>query len=357
MGSQCFENKFVMDEIKDKVVILLGITGVGKSSFINSITKKKDCKVGDTAKACTEKILQVDVSNDGYNYYFVDTPGLDDAKGDEKNITQLGNIKTSYPRINTFIIALKFDDLRLSNSIKKALIKFMELFPTSQFWDHVIILRTHSIRSKKFEKMKKNIEGKLLEGISDDPELVSFMEANNIHMPSQLKEFFVDSDPDDLDEETLEEFQSIFKELKENHPIYKEVKEEIKEYINEIKENNFTFIHIKTEKHLKFIDFDGKEHEAIENIGDEKYNLNGLKPILSEVKRTQAEKPRGSLCWKNQFDTRYFLVKYYELSGERKRVECELEQRWEYKGEEAEKDGEKRRQHFYDIHCKTCCSC
>ena len=147
------------------------------------------------------------------------------------------------------------------------------------------------------------------------------------------------------------------KALKENHPIYKEVKEEIKEYINEIKENDFTFIHIKTEKHLKFIYFDGKEHEAIENIGDEKYNLNGLKPILSEVKRTQAEKPRGSLCWKNQFDTRYFLVKYYELSGERKRVECELEQRWEYKGEEAEKDGEKRRQHFYDIHCKTCCSC
>ena len=80
MGSQCFENKFVMDEIKDKVVILLGITGVGKSSFINSITKKKDCKVGDTAKACTEKILQVDVSNDGYNYYFVDTPGLDGVK-------------------------------------------------------------------------------------------------------------------------------------------------------------------------------------------------------------------------------------------------------------------------------------
>jgi putative ribosome biogenesis GTPase RsgA len=53
MGNQTYENKFKMDEIKDKVVILLGKTGDGKSSFINSITKKNECKVGNTTDACT----------------------------------------------------------------------------------------------------------------------------------------------------------------------------------------------------------------------------------------------------------------------------------------------------------------
>ena len=33
-----------MDEFKDKVSVLLGITGVGKSSFINAITKKRFVK-------------------------------------------------------------------------------------------------------------------------------------------------------------------------------------------------------------------------------------------------------------------------------------------------------------------------
>ena len=168
MGNSCYEKKFVMDDIRDKISILLGITGVGKSSFINSITKKKECKVGDTPKACTQKINQSDISNEGYNFYFVDTPGLDDGEGDEKNIAQLDDLKKKYPRINVFLICLKFDDLRLSNSLKTALKKFMEIFPTPTFWDHVLILRTHAERSKKFEKNKKKVEGKLLEGIIED---------------------------------------------------------------------------------------------------------------------------------------------------------------------------------------------
>jgi hypothetical protein len=350
MGNQTYENKFKMDEIKDKVVILLGKTGDGKSSFINSITKKNECKVGCTTDACTHKLQQVDVANNGYNYYFVDTPGLDDGKGDQQNILQLENLKQKYPRINVFIICLKFNDIRLSLSLKNALIKFMEIFPTPSFWDHVLILRTHSERSKKFEKNKKKIEGQLIEGICKDKDLIEFMEKNCINIPTGLKEFFVDCDSDGLDEETENEFQIIFDEIKKIYPIYKEIEEEIKENVNEEKDKNFTFIHIKTQKIIKFKDFDNKEHEVIQDVSDEKYNLDGIKPIITEVKREQEKLPRGPLCWKNQYKTHYYLVKYYEIGGNRKRVESYIEYRWEYKIIEAEIQGEAYREKLNEFY-------
>lgn len=347
-----------MDEIKDKVAVLLGHTGAGKSSFINCITKKNECKIGNEAESCTSKIQQVDTAFNGFNFYLVDTPGLDDGKGDEKNIQQLDEVKKSYPRINCFIICLKLDDLKLSLSLKKSLQKFMELFPSETFWEHVLILRTHSERSVKFEKKRKKVEGTLLTGIKADSDLIDYMKKNNINMPTQLKEFFVDSDPEDLDEETKEEFKFILNAVSEIHPLYKDVKEEIKEYVKEFKQNNSTFINIKTDKHIKFVDFDGKEHEVVQRIGDENYNLDGIRPLLIEVKREQEKKPRGILCWSYQFKTHYNLIKFYDISGERKRIESEIEYRWEYKDEEGKEiEGENYRKELDKIYNKNTCEC
>ena len=344
-----------MDEIKDKIAILLGITGVGKSSFINCITKTNRCQVGDSAKSCTQKIQQSDMSKDGYNYYFVDTPGLDDGKGDEKNIEQLNTIKKKYPRINALIICLKFDDLKLSNSLKKSLIQFMEIFPCSDFWNHVLLLRTHAERSSKFERKKKNIEGKLLEGIHGDTELRDYMKKNGITVPANLREFFVDSDSEGLEQDTENEYKNVLNAIKNIYPLYKEVHEEIKEYIEEVKEGEISFLHILTDKHIKFIDFDGTEHEKVVRVGDEKYNLNGYRPLLVEVKRNQEKDPRGIWCWKDQFKTHYTLVKIYDINGERKRIESELEYRWERKTDEAEKDGEDYRKQLNEQYNKDIC--
>ena len=360
MGNPFSLEEFIMDEVKDKISILLGPTGVGKSTFINSITKKKDeCKVGNGSDSCTKKIQQCDISVDGINYYFIDTPGLDDGKGDDENIVEIGNIRKKYPRINVFIICLKIDDMRLTSSLKKSLIKFMEIFPCSSFWEHVLILRSFSERTKKFPSKKKKVEGILAKSIRDDPDLSKFMSKFGINYPSNIKEFYVESEPDEegnLDEDTLNEFKAIYNSIKNIHPIYKEVEEEIKEYVNEEKYGDLKVIHIKTDKHIKFKDFDGEEHEIVQNILDERYNLNGLKPILIEVKREQKEEPRGPLCWKNQYETNYYLVKYYDFDGNRKRVQSFLEYRWERKDNEAEIKGEEYRKKLYnDITGGNCC--
>jgi len=337
MGTKKYENQFNMDDIRDKIAILLGPTGAGKSSFINCITKKNECKVGDTTDSCTRDYQQVNIPHNGYVYYFVDTPGLDDGKGnDEQNIQEIDKVKKAYPRMNVFIICLELNELRLTSSLKKMLSTFMEMFPSESFWEHVLILRTHSARGPKFEKTRKRIEGKLLEGINKDKELTDFMKQNKINMPTILKEFFVDSDPDDLDEGTKTEFELIFEAIANIHPLYKEVKEEIKEYTNEFKVGERPFIHIRTDKIIKFIDFDGKEHETTQTIGDENYSLDGITPSLVEVRREQEKNPRGILCWSYQFKTHYYLVKYYKIDefDGKKRVQSELDWRWEYKDEE-----------------------
>ena len=92
MGINKYE-KFVTDEIKDKIAVLLGKTGVGKSTFINCITEKRECIIGEGYQSCTKKIKHVDTLKDEFNFYFVDTPGLDDTEGDENNIKQLNEIK------------------------------------------------------------------------------------------------------------------------------------------------------------------------------------------------------------------------------------------------------------------------
>ena len=98
MGINYFEQFSQMDEIKDKVVVVLGITGVGKNSFINRITKKNICEIGEKTKSCINKLKQVDLLIDGLNCYFVDTHGLDDRKEDKNNIFQLELILLLYAK-------------------------------------------------------------------------------------------------------------------------------------------------------------------------------------------------------------------------------------------------------------------
>lgn len=74
---------------KDKFIILLGKTVVGKSTFINSITESSKYKVSPGGKSCTKDINIVKLFDSGYNYYFVDTPGLNASMGDSNHISML----------------------------------------------------------------------------------------------------------------------------------------------------------------------------------------------------------------------------------------------------------------------------
>lgn len=180
------------------------------------------------------------------------------------------------------------------------------------------------------------------------------MEEKNINCPKKLQEFYVDSDEEELDGETLDEFNKILDAIKEKYPIYKsmEAREEVKVY--EKKVNEMLFLYIFTKNIIIFTDFNDKKKEVVQE-NEERYNLNYIKPILIEVKRIQDKEPRGILCWSNQFKTHYNLVKIYNLNNKNYREEYEIENGWEEKGKE--KEGEAHREELQREYEDNICSC
>lgn len=74
--------------MSDKSVILVvGGIGHGKSSFINSVSKKNECKVGHTwavNQTITEEIQEVDIKQNDHVLTFIDTPSLCTLKDNSK---------------------------------------------------------------------------------------------------------------------------------------------------------------------------------------------------------------------------------------------------------------------------------
>lgn len=70
--------------------IVLGLTGTGKSFYINAISDINSCKVAASGKSYTQMNEMVSFINNNHGYIALDTPGLDDSdnnNNDEKIMT------------------------------------------------------------------------------------------------------------------------------------------------------------------------------------------------------------------------------------------------------------------------------
>jgi len=287
---------------KEKIILLLGETGRGKSTFINQITGKNECIEGDTAEAVTTKPKAVPLNYEGYNYYFIDTPGLNDKKGDINNIKFIDQLR-DVPRITCFIIVLNFNDIRITKSIQQSLIQFMNIFPAKSFWDNVIVVRNWSFDDE--------MRGKLLEGINNDAELMNCMNKNNIKKPANIQEFYINLKSNNPKKLNL--LEQIISKIKEMNPVYKEVKIEYKDRF----EKNGDFVKLIFDKTTKYIDFDNKSHSFKETIVEGSYNIKNLTPSLVIVKREVGAVKNKFLCWCKQYEVNYVCYITYEIKGKK----------------------------------------
>lgn len=247
-----------MTNCDDYFCLALGETGVGKSSFINGITNQKGaCKVSSKGKACTTKFKIVKTRHENSQYYFIDTPGLNDAKGDEKNINEIKTGLSDYPKFRCILLLLKFQDKRLKDTDIKNLKIFMQCFPSKKFWEHVFIVRTHAdTSSKKFKREKKKVEGKIVKSINEQDfiDFKNFMTDRNIDLPTYIDEFYVNNDDQDADNysNNEEEFDKIFQKIKKTPPMFKSV---TKIEYDQIETEGHKFP-VKPTWRIKYLDYD-----------------------------------------------------------------------------------------------------
>ena len=232
---------------------------------------------------------KVNLGKEGYNFYFVDTPGLDGGYGEQNEaiFPQLNELRNLLPQINAFILCLSFFDCRITKTLFDTLSILMKIYPCENFWNNVLIIRTFSIRNEEFEKSRKKIEDIFLENIKKNIKLIEFMRENNINIPSKIKEYFVDcnTEEDEIDQATLNEFDAILGQISKLYPICKEIKEELNICVKEEKIGELKIIHEIKNKCITFKDFNGQIDNATQKMNEEKYYLNALnnKDILNET--------------------------------------------------------------------------
>ena len=240
-------------------IIVLGKTGSGKSSFLNAIIKsfgsplERLLETSDETDGCTTDLEPVNIFHDNKHLCFYDTPGLDDGNEDQNDgfINLLRNEgKKTENRINCILICINAVNARFDGSLRDTLIEIMNCYPLDNFWEHVIIIKTHIL--KDIYKKPGNIE----QAIKKNKKITAVMNNKGINFPSCLKEYYFNSVNDDqtinTNDDIKKNLKSLFTVIIKMDPFFKEVKQL---YIKDEDEGNLTI----TYQYLEYTDFDGKK--------------------------------------------------------------------------------------------------
>lgn len=223
--------------MKAKLVIL-GATGDGKSSLGNFILNKKDLfTVSDDPESETKETIGHNGFDGAEEVFVIDTPGLQDTKSsDKKHIVNMVNYIKKHKDIQAIIVVFNFNQDRFAPYLKTMIKIFNDIFVTEDFWFHVGFVFTKYFQGmrKKFEKGKKK---KLDRYIGQIKELVKECKRK---APSNFNTYFIDSDMDDLDPDSIEECKRLLGWVSSLDPLdtskAKEVDDKIKKSEKEIRE-------------------------------------------------------------------------------------------------------------------------
>jgi len=119
---------------RDRIVIVMGPTGAGKSTFIESATGQTGKTVGHGWQSCTAEIRSVRVTHptNGHPVIFVDTPGFDDTFKTDTEILSMISVwlvkaKKNKSNLATILYMHRISDNRMSGSAMKNLRLFSSI--------------------------------------------------------------------------------------------------------------------------------------------------------------------------------------------------------------------------------------
>jgi hypothetical protein len=125
-------------------VVAFGITGHGKSEFLNAYLQKWFFTVSDDPKSCTvstswaENIVSLDLRTG------IDTQGLDDSEGiDAANVQQMVSFLKAWPYgVNAFALVINGQSSRFDQGTQRFVKILDSFFNDSTFWNHVCVVFT-----------------------------------------------------------------------------------------------------------------------------------------------------------------------------------------------------------------------
>ena len=222
-----------IEKSKENGYILIGKTGVGKTSLLNVLYGENVGKIGHSSQSETRKSTYYCIKEKiGSHYiYFtlVDTPGLYDTNGRDYDKQQkeeiMKLISETKIKVKGLLFLSNFQNERFDSSEQDCLLEYNSIFPLKEFWSRIIFIFTHYYgdpdgdSEEEIKKRSEDTLSKIFKIIMNKVKEVS----NTISF-TQLNRKYV----------------NIFSKLKNKKQIENNLKVR-KDLINEImKYNNFT---------------------------------------------------------------------------------------------------------------------
>ena len=193
-------------------ILVLGQAGVGKTTFVNTIIKSNIFETSDGPHMCTRKCQIGRLTFQNKHYSFIDTPGFDGPRSESE--IEINKVISETPNIKCFILLFNIHEVRIKQSTAELLEKLIKRFPIKNFWEHIIVVRTHVDEDcrygKRDRKENKNI---LLDFVNNAESMKNYMKNFGIAIPYTIDEYyFVKSDEGGI-EENYEYNSTEFKKI------------------------------------------------------------------------------------------------------------------------------------------------
>ena len=210
--------------MSDNCFLLLGKTGVGKSTLTKILSENPTVKIGSSLNSETQDSICYNCKINDFNYCLIDTPGYDDSNGNDiKNYSHIKQFLTSDKyRIKGIVLIFSFQDARFGESHRKGLEKIVNLVPLENLWDYVTIIFTKTFWDDE-DELKEMKDKKLADFQQIFDTLISaFNRAKNIKKVkfSKINKVFVNLKVNKTKKEKLKDITSIFKNNSKLSPLF-----------------------------------------------------------------------------------------------------------------------------------------